>query len=87
MAAPVTTTLWRLLLGSACVVAGLLIVRDPGTARSLVSWGRAEEPPHPSDDPTATRDRTDGDTDGRARAVGGLLFLVGVMLLLGRDLL
>jgi uncharacterized membrane protein YphA (DoxX/SURF4 family) len=83
--AALTATLWRLLLGSALVVAGLLVVRDPDTARSLVAWGRGDDPPAPGEDP----DLQGGpswerpDSDGRARALGGLMFLLGVMLLLG----
>lgn len=81
--AAVTSTLWRLVLGVACVLAGLAIVREPGTARSLVWRGRGGNPPSPEQDPTVRQDRAEGDEDGRARAAGGFLFVLGVTLLLG----
>jgi hypothetical protein len=76
-------TFWRPLLGVALAVAGLVVLRDPDTARRLVGRSPARE-----DDTDVREDhdgdhRRRGDHDGRARAAGAFLFVAGVTLLLG----
>lgn len=82
---PPLATLFRLLLGGACVLTGLVVVWDPGLARSVLTGREPDDGPGDVD-PERPRDRTAGDEDGRARAAGGLLFVVGVTLLLGQEL-